>query len=220
VRRLALTTHRLRPAEMRLLADGPHLTDLEALSLGCYGIDRAAVEALAGGRLLGRLESLEVRTFDGHDAPWADVLLTAPATRGLAELSLMAFDAAGDLLPRLCQSPPFTRLAGLYLHQFALGDQSLGEFLDWLPPTLTHLGLAGTRLGDRAAASLARAPQLRQLRRLGLSQNRITDAGAMALADSSNLLAPTRLDLEGNPIGERVRNALRVRLGHQVEIDE
>jgi hypothetical protein len=63
---------------------------------------------------------------------------------------------------------------------------------------------------------LARAPRLRQLRRLGLCRNGITDAGALALADSPLLLASTQLDLSDNPISERVQNALRIRLGHQL----
>ena len=40
------------------------------------------------------------------------------------------------------------------------------------------------------------------------------DAGALALADSPYLLGATQLDLSHNPVSERVREVLRIRLGH------
>jgi uncharacterized protein (TIGR02996 family) len=218
VRKLSLTTHRLRPDEMRRLAVCPHLTGLRTLHLGCYGIDRAAVEVLVDAGLIGRLESLQVATFHASDLPWAEVLLESPAGRGLTKLLVKSFEGASDLVPRLTRTPPFSRLAELSLHDFRIGDRDLGAFLTWLPPTLAGLDLWTAGLGDRAAESLARAPRLRQFRHLSLGYNRITDIGALALADSPHLLASTRLDLEDNPISERVKNVLRIRLGQQVVV--
>jgi hypothetical protein len=216
LRTLALTTHRLRPDEARGLADGPCQAGLRELHLGCYGVDRAAAEALAAAGQDGRLEALRVASFHDRDRPWAAGLLEAPESRGLAELSITAAEPAADLLARLGRSRPFDRLTTLALYKLRLDDADLEAFLAWLPASLTRLTLCQAGLGDRAAASLARAPRLRRLRRLDLSHNAITDAGAMALADSPNLLASTRLDLEGNAIGDRVRHAVRVRLGHHV----
>jgi hypothetical protein len=190
---------------------------MRKLSL-CGGLDHTAVRVLADSGLLARLDALQVNSLSEHGTDAAAVLLDVPATRGLREFGMKWFADDPTILQRLTRTPPFTRLTDLGLFTVRIGDTDPSEFLDWLPPTLTHLSLQRTRLGELAAVSLARSPRIRQLRRLDLSHNRITDAGALTLADSPHLLAPTRLDLTGNRISERVRNALRVRLGHQVVV--
>ncbi len=218
LRSLTLSTHCLSADEMRRLVGCPHLAGLTGLRLWCEAVDRAAAEVLAGSGLLGRLESLEVLGVRANPTPWADAVLEAPAARGLTALSVHALEGDTGLLRRLSGSPPFPRLAELSLAQLAVGDRSLREFLDWLPPSLTGLDLWGMGLGDRAATSLARWPRLGQFRVLALKCNRVSDPGALALADSPHLFASTRLDLSINPISERVRDALRVRLGHHVTV--
>ena len=59
---------------------------------------------------------------------------------------------------------------------------------------------------------------LRHLRWLNLRENGITEVGALTLADSPLLLVGTRLDLRENPIHERVKNAIQIRLGERVKV--
>jgi uncharacterized protein (TIGR02996 family) len=218
LRSLSLKSHRLGADEMRRLTDCPHLPNLRTLSLGCDGIDRSAAQTLVASGLLPRLKNFQIVTFGADNAPWADVILEAPAVRGLTALTVVAMGGVADLFQRLDQTLPFRSLTELLLRRLWTGDHGLGPFLDWLPPTLTHLDLWRTGLGDRTAASLAGWPCLRRLRRLRLCENEINDHGALTLADSPNLVATTQLDLTGNPISDRVKEALRIRLQHQITI--
>jgi hypothetical protein len=219
LQRLALFTHRLGPDEMRRLVECPHLAGLRELHLGCDGMDWRAVEALTQSGLVRRLTELWLARFGEGDNAWTDLVLEAPAVRGLTALSVLSSERAPDLLGRLSRSAPFARLAELALHRLRAGDRArLDGFFNWLPATLTRLDLQGMGLGDRAMAALAQFPRLRQLTRLGLSSNNVADVGALTLADSPHLCAATQLDMRGNPLSERVKNALRIRLGHQVQV--
>jgi uncharacterized protein (TIGR02996 family) len=218
LRKLSLRAHRLSPDEMRRLANCPYLGSLKSLLLGCAGFERLAAQVLVTSGLVPRLKSLHVATFGADTTPWADLILEAPAVRGLTSLTVKALGGVADLFVQLGQSPPFHRLAELSLYRLWSGDHGLDEFLNWLPPTLTRLDLCRTGMGDRTATSLAHWPHLRQLRRLSLSHNEITDRGALTLADSPHLLVTTRLDLSANPISDPVKDALRIRLKHQIEI--
>ncbi|HEY1378920.1 MAG TPA: TIGR02996 domain-containing protein [Gemmataceae bacterium] len=220
---LQVRTHRLNPDEMRHFTESRHLTNLTSLGLASRGFDRDAVAVLARSALLSRLGGLRIANLPNAGGrgfasqPCADLLLREPRCRNLESLHVGGMpDVDGGLLQSLNASPPFQRLARLTLADSPVGDAECDAFLHWLPPTLTRLDLRSLRLGDRSAASLARTPRLRQLRKLDLSGNQITDVGAMILADSPDLLASTRLDLSGNRLSRQVRNALRVRLGHHV----
>jgi Leucine-rich repeat (LRR) protein len=141
------------------------------------------------------------------------------AIRGLAHLSLIRTGLTADFLDRMPMTVPFTRLGALSLAGNPLGDEiNLVDFLDWLSESLVRLDLAGCGLGDGAVAGLAASPAIRRLHALDLSHNAITDISALMLADSPNLFASTRLDLSGNSISDRVRNALRIRMGHHVTV--
>ncbi len=220
---LQVRTHRLGPDEMRRFVESRHLTSLTSLGLASRGFHRGAVAFVTRSALLSRLSGLHIANVPDANGrgfvsqPCADLLLREPRCRTLESLLIGGMpDVDGGLLRSMTATPPFQRLTRLTLADCPVGDVDCDTVLHWLPPTLTRLELRSLGLGDPSAASLARTPRLRQLRKLDLSGNRITDVGAMLLADSPNLLASTRLDLSGNPISDRVRNALRVRLGHHV----
>jgi uncharacterized protein (TIGR02996 family) len=220
VTELKLRSRRLGRDEMRRLTHGESLTNLRSLGLLNPGFDRSAIDTLTRSPMLERLDALDVLAIAAADhEPCADLLLQGSACKNLEYVvvgGMSEIDAV--FLQRLARTPPFQRLTRLELPGSPVGDADLGGFLDWLPPTVARLGLNYLGLGDRSAAALGRWPGLRQLRHLDLSANKITEVGALALADSPNLLASTRVDLRNNPISDRVKNALRIRMGHHVTV--
>jgi uncharacterized protein (TIGR02996 family) len=217
---LKIGTHRVREDEMREFVEGQNLEKLQWLALSSPGFEHVAVRVLTGSSLLSRLRGLDLVVADASDhEACADLLLREPECKNLESLALAGMsDIDEATLQQAVRTPPFNRLERLTLVECPIGDIDASDFLDWLPPTLTRLHANSVGLGDRAAASLTLTPRLRQLRRLDLSGNKITDLGAMALADSPNLLASTRVDLRGNPISRRVQNAIRIRMGHHVQV--
>ncbi len=87
-------------------------------------------------------------------------------------------------------------------------------------PSLRRLRLSKTRLGDRAALSIAASPHAMRLRRLDLSNNQISSVGARALADSEHLRDLVWLDLTGNPGAASARDHVRQALANaEVQLD-
>jgi uncharacterized protein (TIGR02996 family) len=218
LKHIHVRSHRLSPVEMRSFTECRYLGNLVELGLINPGFHRQAIEVLCASSLLSRLSDLSIVALgedQGHAC--ADLLLFETTSRHLETLFLSRmFDVDADFLQQLTRLPPFSRLDSLTLNNCPVGDTDLGVFLEWLPDTIGVLELSSLELGDRAAVSIATTPRLRGLKKLDMKSNRIGDAGAMALADSPNLLASTGLVLWGNPISERVKNALRIRCGHHV----
>jgi uncharacterized protein (TIGR02996 family) len=73
---------------------------------------------------------------------------------------------------------------------------------------LTHVSLAGNRLGDVEVCEFVEAPHLTNLRVLDLRGNRLTDVTMIALQHADNLAGLRRLDLRFNDVGARGVGAL------------
>jgi uncharacterized protein (TIGR02996 family) len=73
---------------------------------------------------------------------------------------------------------------------------------------LTHVRLAGNRLGDVEVCEFVEAQHLTNLRVLDLRGNRLTDVTMIALQHAENLAGLRRLDLRYNDVGPRGVGAL------------
>jgi len=128
----------------------------------------------------------------------------------LPELEELAMTSCAIPVQRLFQLV-LPRLTSLAITDGAMDALDLGILIAAFP-SLRRLRLSNTRLGDRAARSIAASPHAMRLRRLDLSNNQISAVGASALADSEHLRDLVWLDLTGNPgaasAREHVRQAL------------
>ena len=79
-------------------------------------------------------------------------------------------------------------------------------------PGLVSLDLNENPVQDEGVQALAGSPNFRQLAKLRLARSGMGTLGARALAASPHLDNLKSLDVEGNAIGNKAREALRLRL--------
>jgi uncharacterized protein (TIGR02996 family) len=168
------------------LASCPHLARLRAISFAHNRIGDAGVEALAASPHLARLTSLDLTGNDVGDRG-VEALAASPSFSRLTSLKLGSNRVGPAGARALAASPHVTRLASL----------DLGE----------------NPLGDDAVRALAASGNMCGLATLGLAGCGLGTAGARALAASPNLAGLRSLDVRDNAIGNKAREALRLRFG-------
>jgi len=122
----------------------------------------------------------------------------------LPELEALALTSCSPALPALSRLA-LPRLTSLAITGEALETLDLASLVAAFP-ALRRLRLSDSRIGDRAARSLAASPHATRLRRLDLSNNQISGAAALALAQSEHLQGLVELDLTGNPAAAAARD--------------
>ena len=171
---------------MPKLAACRHLARLSAICFRHNLVGDGGVEALAGSPHLARLASLDLSGNDAGDAG-AQALADSPGLACLASLSLGSNRIGSEGARALACSPLLKRLASL-----DMGDNPLG---------------------DEGVTALAASPNLCRLATLHLARSGMGTAGARALAASPHLDKLESLDVRDNIIGNKARQALRLRFG-------
>ena len=146
------------PAEFAALLASPWGETLHTLEVMNCGLGDAAIPALVGSGLLGRLYGPQLNLSMN---PFGDIGLSALA-------------GCEDLL----------RFSELILRECHAGDAGV-EALAASPfaANLRYVDLWKNRLTDRAAAALAASPHLMQVRDLNVRDNRLTDRGRAILTE-------------------------------------
>ena len=197
---------RLGRLDLHYLSGRVHLSELTRLHLPLHRLalrfDRtqpfdepALLASLTAHPARGMLRSLDLAHTRAEEL---GVLEQLPA---LEELTLTSCSPAVPALSRL----GLPRLTSLAITDDALDTLDPASLVAAFP-ALRRLRLCNTRLGDRAALSLAASPHATRLRRLDLSNNQISGVGARALADSEHLRDLVWLDLTGNPTAAAARD--------------
>lgn len=101
----------------------------------------------------------------------------------------------------------------------------LGEMLDALPPTLSHLGIRSALLDGDMLATLVAHPLVGKLASLDLSGGTLDDAAAKILIGAKKQLARLAIDVERNRIGAATAKKLvaalpRAKAGNQRKAQE
>jgi hypothetical protein len=196
LRTLDLGHNYLRAEGVRMLCDAAWAGSLTWLSLTRNYLDDAAVFALAESGRFTRLRTLHLA---GNHIDVENEDLACVTDAGAVALA---------------QSPSLARLRQLTLSHTAvsaLGAISVLEGPHW---RLSRLGLAGCDLSPAFVDILARSPRLARLEWLDLSANpRLSGDVLMPLAESPYLSRLCELDIRRVYVDDRVREALRRRLG-------
>ncbi len=171
IHRLNLEVRKGKGKELARAVAQPWFEQVRWLKLSGGGVN-AAVEALASGAHVGRLEGL---VLSSADLEGVSSLARSEALSGLRSLSLTGNEE--------------------------LGDEG-AEALAGLRPSLVRLYLTATGLSDEGAAVLARAKPLQSLELLALNRDSLSDEGAEALAASKVLTNLRRLELDRNELSE------------------
>jgi uncharacterized protein (TIGR02996 family) len=197
---------------------------LRLLDLGDNAVRLAGVRHLASARWAGSLTWLGLSNNDLADA--ACPLLASGAFGNLRTLHL-AFNGRNSPSPpagitdlgaaTLAASPGLARLRLLTLSHTQITDRAVPTLLDAPHWRLSGLGLAGCDLGPWAVHALAASDRLRRLQWLDLSSNpRLGGDALVPLAESPHLSRLCELDIGGIAASDRVRAALRDRLGRRL----
>jgi uncharacterized protein (TIGR02996 family) len=168
------------------LAACPHLARLRAVSFWANFMGDSGLEALAASPFLGHLCLLDLRDND----------LGNSGLRALAD------------------SPNAGRLDTLLLGRNRIGPagaEALARSRDLTQ--LTSLDLGGNLVRDAGVVALASSPNAGRLATLDLSGCGFGTAGARALGASPHLGRLHSLDVRDNRIGNKARQALRLRFG-------
>ncbi len=189
LRLLDLADNELGPDGGLKLADAARTNRLTWLALSRNRLNDAAVAQLARCDMFTHLRTLHL-AFDPITDAGAAVLASAPS---LARLRLLTFSHT------------------------EITDRSVQVLLDAPHWQLSGLGLAGCNLSERAVHALATSPRLHRLQWLDLSGNpRLGGDALMPLAESPHLSRLCELDIGGVDASDRVRDALRQRLGRRL----
>jgi hypothetical protein len=190
------------------LANSPYLGRIRTLEFRTFAAHD--VRALLRSAYLGRLTGLILRFGKVEDTD-AAALAATPTLAGLQVLDLYGCGLGPAGVQSLAASPHLAGLRDLVLG----GNEEVGdEGADALasPDTqlthLTSLHLSFAGVSDTGAQALAVSPALAGLRSLDLGYNEIGASGARALADSPHLRSLMHLGLRGNPISRRARQTL------------
>ncbi len=171
-------------AELRVLADSPHLTRLTTLGLPECNLRPESLRILGAARGLPRLRRLDLSNNE-LDYTAAAVLADAPLLDRLEMLDLRLNRLGNEGVLALADSPHLGCLAVLDLSANAVGaggaralamSRGLGR--------LASLGLRTNRLRDAGLRHLAGAPGLPRLTSLGVGYNDVGPAGVRALGAS------------------------------------
>jgi uncharacterized protein (TIGR02996 family) len=147
-------------------------------------------------------------------APFLPRLAACPQLTRLSAIDFR-WNGIGDSgVEALAASPNVSRLTSLLLSSNRIGPAGARALA--LSPYLTRLvslDLDDNPLGDEGAQALAASPNLGGLLTLGLAASGLGTAGARALVSSPYLARLKSLNVRGNFIGNKAREALRLRFG-------
>jgi uncharacterized protein (TIGR02996 family) len=189
----------------------------------------------------GRLQLARPHLVHLSSAPLLPRLVSSPHLARLSALAFAHNDLGDDGIATLLTSAHLAGLTSLDLTRNALGDKGatsvatsrvlsgltcltlsanqighLGVRALALSPYLTLLAcldLGGNPVGDEGVLALAGSANAGRLKTLGLARTGLGSAGARALASSPHLGRMVRLDVRDNVIGNKARQALRLRFG-------
>jgi uncharacterized protein (TIGR02996 family) len=165
----------LGPGLARLLAQSPHIQQLENLNIQDQQIGEAGLEAMLRA---GKFSHLRVLNIAANGlAPDGAAMLAAGPLGPLHELWIDENPIGGVGMQALADSPA---LAGL-----------------------RELHLSSTGIGDEGAAAIASSPHLANLQELDFHTAGLRDEGAIALGASRSLRRLAKLTLTYNTIGVR-----------------
>lgn len=191
LRVLDLDDNYLRTEGVRMLCEAPWADGLTWLSLSRNYLDDVSLQVLAQSGRFPHLSTLHL----SHNNLDLDKI-TQVGVRSLVE------------------SGQFANLRILTLANTGITDRSVEAILTEAPWRLSGLGIASCQLRADTARMIAVSPRLDRLNWLDLSNNRLLGGDALLpLAESPYLSRLCELDIGGIPVSDKVRDALRERLG-------
>jgi uncharacterized protein (TIGR02996 family) len=174
------------------------MTRLEELHLFAYAVDMRRLFALPN---LANLRTLIL--YHGHEEHPLELLAGNPALGRLATLRIHpAHGDEGSHLPRekvcaLLESPHLPSLTHLHLHASDLGDAGCADIVrSGILRRLKVLDLRHGCIQDEGARTLASCPDLKRLELLSLADNELTEEGQAVL---SGLGIPVRCEGQHEP---------------------
>ncbi len=191
LRLLDLDDNYLRTEGVRMLCEAPWADGLTWLSLSRNYLDDVSLQVLAQSGRFPHLSTLHL----SHNNLDQDKI-TQVGVRSLVE------------------SGQFANLRILTLANTGISDRSVEAILNEAPWRLSGLGIASCQLCADTARMIATSPRLARLNWLDLSNNRLLGGDALLpLAESPYLSRLCELDIGGIAVSDKVRDALRDRLG-------
>jgi Leucine Rich repeat len=193
------------------------LESLTRLDLHQCALDLASVRALAGSQALARLKTLKLDNNASLVGDVCDALSRATFASSLEALDLSYTELTASGLATLLQSAPslrelHVRSTGIATVEPLLAPRATPLTKLWLDDCpidaaqlealiaspafkfVTELGVAGTRIGDKGLAALARA-DLSSLTALNASGSNMSRAAWQSLVDNTSLSDPLRATL-------------------------
>ena len=196
LRLLDLDDNYLRTEGVRMLCEAPWADGLTWLSLSRNYLDDVSLQVLAQSGRFPHLSTLHLSHNNLDLDETEGELITHIGVRSLVE------------------SGQFANLRILTLANTGIADRSVEAILNEAPWRLSGLGIASCQLRADTARMMAASPQLARLNWLDLSNNRLLGGDALLpLAESPYLSRLCELDIGGIPVSDKVRDALRERLG-------
>ncbi len=196
LRLLDLDDNYLRTEGVRMLCEAPWADGLTWLSLSRNYLDDVSLQVLAQSGRFRHLNTLHL----SHNN------LDLDETEGEAITHLG--------VRSLVESACFAKLRILTLANTGIADRSVEAILNEASWRLSGLGIASCALRADTARMIAASPRLARLNWLDLSNNRLLGGDALLpLAESPYLSRLCELDIGGISVSDKVRNALRERLG-------
>jgi uncharacterized protein (TIGR02996 family) len=195
------------------LIRSPHLSTVRVLRVGehcegpeTHGYGSCHTRCEGGVELIAKMPRLEELYLFARSVD-TETLFAIPTLGHLRILQV--YHEWNYPLERLARNPCLGRLTHLLLHPHGLepGDQpyiNLAGLRALLQPgrlpSLTHLQLRLSDMGDRGCEEIVRSGILKRLKMLDLRHGCITDAGARTLADSPDLKNLELLDVNRNSL--------------------
>lgn len=207
LRRLKVGFGGVASAEMKALADSPHITRLEELTLNCCFIGFHGFKPLCEAENLGHLTRLELRSNQIANGAMKHFAM-APWTRSLQYLDLSENPITGKGVEAL-NDLDLSQLEELWLQGNRIGSRGLTALsaLQHISK-IKNLQLRANGIQEQGVEVFARSPAIKNLTRLDLSYNPIRDGGLIALAESPHLGNLRELSLDDTGVGQRGMEAL------------
>ncbi|HEY7310894.1 MAG TPA: TIGR02996 domain-containing protein [Gemmataceae bacterium] len=210
LRRLEIGYSDLGDSAVEMVAQSRTLSHLTAFDYSGNRTTIAALQAVAGSPLAGRLTFIGLRQYDWGEAPRvgsraAELLADFRCLQGIDLHGQQIRDEGAEYLAR---SSKLADLKLLQLGQNGLGLRGVTALLS--SPYLTkveELDLSNNRPGGDWIAALASA-DARRFRKLSLEDNQLNGQVAVLLADAAVLEGVRELSLRRNPVGDQGAVAL------------
>ena len=196
LRLLDLDDNYLRTEGVRMLCEAPWADGLTWLSLSRNYLDDVSLQVLAQSGRFPHLTALHL----SHN----NLDLDETEGESITHIGIRT----------LVESGQFANLRILTLANTGIAERSVEAILNESAWRLSGLGIASCALRADTARMIAASPRLARLNWLDLSNNRLLGGDALLpLAESPYLSRLCELDIRGIPVSNKVRDALRERLG-------